>query len=70
MQNLALANYIFENLLQEDSTQEKGDKHVTDTPKGNSDKLSLDSFAQLVDQLGELSTVAKGAVKTSVKVRV
>lgn len=70
MQNLALANYIFEKQLSDDSTQEKGDKHennVTDTSKVDIDKLSLDSFAQLVEQIGELSSVVKSAIKTSVK---
>ncbi len=73
MQNLALANYIFEKQLSDDSTQEKGDKHennVTDTSKVDIDKLSLDSFAQLVKQIGELSSVVKSAIKTSLKVRI
>lgn len=71
MQSLALSNYIFEKQLN-DSPQENCDKPVNnavDASKMNSDKLSLDSFAQLVAQLGELSTVAKFAIKKSVKVR-
>lgn len=67
MQSLAISNYIFEKQLN-DSPQENSD-NASDTSKKNSDKLSQDSFAQLVAQLGELSTVAKFAIKKNVKVR-
>lgn len=71
MQSLSLSNHILENQLN-DSPQENSEhvNNASDTSKTNSDKLSIDSFAQLVVQLGELSTVAKSAIKTSVKVRI